>query len=28
LQINIKDKIWDFQSEEITQYIEVENWDT
>ena len=25
LQINIKDKIWDFQSEEITQYIEVEN---
>jgi hypothetical protein len=25
LQINIKDKIWDFKSEEITQYIEVEN---
>ena len=25
LQINIKDKIWDFQSEEITKYIEVNN---
>jgi hypothetical protein len=25
LQINIKDKIWDFQSEEITKYIEVRN---
>ena len=25
LQINIKDKIWDFQSEEITKYVEVNN---
>ena len=25
LQINIKDKIWDFQSKEITRYIEVNN---
>ena len=25
LQINIKDKIWDFQSEEITRYVEVNN---
>ena len=25
LQINIKDKIWDFQPEEITKYIEVNN---
>ena len=24
-QINIKDKIWDFQSEEIIKYIEVSN---
>ncbi len=25
LQINIKDKLWDFQSEEITEYVEVNN---
>ena len=25
LQINIKDKVWDFQSEEITKYVEVNN---